>query len=126
LYKEIGNTEKVNEMKIRIKKNYEEYEKSDEMNLIEIPISISILKKYIDQSVESIISSNIQNSLDNIAYSDYFIPNISQIEKQFYNFKKEYPLQSLIPISILSGGKKVESASSEEKINYINLNNHYT
>lgn len=42
LYKEIGNTEKVNEMKIRIKKNYEEYEKSDEMNLIEIPISISI------------------------------------------------------------------------------------
>lgn len=100
LYKEIGEIEKINEMKILVKRTYEEYEKSNEMSLIRIPIEFQ--EEEIDKFVECFISSDIQNSLDKIANSNDLIPKITVIEEQVDKLSKEFPLQDLISKGLLN------------------------
>ncbi|WP_267814222.1 hypothetical protein [Staphylococcus aureus] len=103
-YSEIGEREKINEMKILVKKTYEEYEKSNEMSLIKSTIEFS--KEEIDKVIDSFISSDVQMSLDKIAYSNHLIPKITIIEDQVDKLSKEFPLQDFISKSLLSDGKK--------------------
>lgn len=103
-YKEIGEIEKISEMKILVKRTYEEYEKSNEMSLIRIPIEFP--EEEIDKIVECFISSDIQNSLDKIANSNDLIPKITVIEEQVDKLSKEFPLQDLISKGLLNDGKK--------------------
>lgn len=103
-YIEIGEREKINEMKILVKKTYEEYEKRNEMSLIKSTIEFP--KEEIDKVIEGFISSDVQMSLDKIAYSNHLIPKITVIEDQVDKLSKEFPLQDLISKSLLSDGKK--------------------
>lgn len=119
-YANIGEREKINEMKILIKQAYEKYEQSDEMATISVPLEIP--SEVINKIVETYISSDIQNALDKIAYSNQFIPKVSEIEERVMNQDKAYPMQSLVSKSIVSDGKKIEHTLTEEdskKINFI-------
>ncbi|HDJ6760340.1 TPA: DUF4209 domain-containing protein, partial [Staphylococcus aureus] len=104
-YMEIGEREKSNKMKILVKWTYEEYENSNEMNLIRIPIEFP--KEEIDKIIEGFISSDVQISLDKIAYSNDLIPKITVIEDLVDKLSKEFPLQGLISKGLLNDGKKV-------------------
>ncbi|WP_419792120.1 DUF4209 domain-containing protein [Staphylococcus chromogenes] len=119
-YKEIGKREKIIEMKILVKRTYEEYEKGNEMSLIRIPIEF--LEDEVDEFVEHFTSSDIQNSLDKIAYSNHLIPKITVIEDQVDKLSKEFPLQDLISKSLLSDGKKILESTTEEDNKAINFN----
>src|SRR5699024_1412706 len=122
-YSEIGEREKINEMKILVKKTYEEYEKSNEMSLIKSTIEFS--KEEIDKVIDSFISSDVQMSLDKIAYSDHLIPKITIIEDQVDKLSKEFPLQDFISKSLLSDGKKIVENTTEEDNKTINFNSNY-
>ncbi|AID41460.1 DUF4209 domain-containing protein [Staphylococcus xylosus] len=122
-YKEIGEIEKINEMKILVKRTYEEYEKSNEMSLIRIPIEFP--EEEIDKIVECFISSDIQNSLDKIANSNDLIPKITVIEEQVDKLSKEFPLQDLISKGLLNDGKKIVETTTKENNKTINFNINY-
>ncbi|EGQ3663573.1 DUF4209 domain-containing protein [Staphylococcus pseudintermedius] len=122
-YSEIGEREKINEMKILVKKTYEEYEKSNEMSLIKSTIEFS--KEEIDKIIDIFISSNVQISLDKIAYSNHLIPKITIIEDQVDKLSKEFPLQDFISKSLLSDGKKIVENTTEEDNKTINFNSNY-
>ncbi|HDB3836931.1 TPA: DUF4209 domain-containing protein, partial [Staphylococcus aureus] len=122
-YSEIGEREKINEMKILVKKTYEEYEKSNEMSLIKSTIEFS--KEEIDKVIDSFISSDVQMSLDKIAYSNHLIPKITIIEDQVDKLSKEFPLQDFISKSLLSDGKKIVENTTEEDNKTINFNSYY-
>ena len=122
-YSEIGEREKFNEMKILVKKTYEEYEKSNEMSLIRIPIEFP--EEEIDKIVECFISSDIQNSLDEIANSNDLIPKITVIEEQVDKLSKEFPLQDLISKGLLNDGKKIVETTTKENNKTINFNINY-
>ncbi|WP_436950436.1 DUF4209 domain-containing protein [Staphylococcus xylosus] len=122
-YKEIGEREKINEMKILVKRTYEEYEKSNEMSVIRIPIEFP--KEEIDKVIEDFISSDIQNSLDRIANSNDLIPKITVIEEQVDKLSKEFPLQDLISKGLLNDGKKIVENTTEEDNKTINFNSNY-
>ncbi|PTF28047.1 DUF4209 domain-containing protein [Staphylococcus cohnii] len=122
-YSEIGEREKISEMKILVKKTYEEYEKSNEMSLIKSTIEFS--KEEIDKVIDSFISSDVQMSLDKIAYSNHLIPKITIIEDQVDKLSKEFPLQDFISKSLLSDGKKIVENTTEEDNKTINFNSNY-
>ncbi|HAP2020615.1 TPA: DUF4209 domain-containing protein [Escherichia coli] len=122
-YKEIGEIEKISEMKILVKRTYEEYEKSNEMSLIRIPIEFP--EEEIDKIVECFISSDIQNSLDKIANSNDLIPKITVIEEQVDKLSKEFPLQDLISKGLLNDGKKIVETTTKENNNTIHFNINY-
>lgn len=122
-YMEIGEREKSNKMKILVKWTYEEYENSNEMNLIRIPIEFP--KEEIDKIIEGFISSDVQISLDKIAYSNDLIPKITVIEDLVNKLSKEFPLQGLISKGLLNDGKKVVETTTEEDNKTINFNSNY-
>ncbi|HDE9869638.1 TPA: DUF4209 domain-containing protein [Staphylococcus aureus] len=122
-YMEIGEREKSNKMKILVKWTYEEYENSNEMNLIRIPIEFP--KEEIDKIIEGFISSDVQISLDKIAYSNDLIPKITVIEDLVDKLSKEFPLQGLISKGLLNDGKKVVETTTEEDNKTINFNSNY-
>lgn len=76
----MGETEKINDLKVLIKQTYETYQQSDEMATIKIPFTIPT--DYIDNCISPYIISNIHESLDKLAKSDEFIPNVSIIKQQ--------------------------------------------
>ncbi|WP_188349222.1 DUF4209 domain-containing protein [Staphylococcus aureus] len=122
-YMEIGEREKSNKMKILVKWTYEEYENSNEMNLIRIPIEFP--KEEIDKIIEGFISSDVQISLDKIAYSNDLIPKITVIEDLVDKLSKEFPLQGLISKGLLNDEKKVVETTTEEDNKTINFNSNY-
>ncbi|WP_422404726.1 DUF4209 domain-containing protein [Mammaliicoccus sp. JADD-157] len=122
-YKEIGEREKFNKMKILVKRTYEEYEKSNEMSLIRIPIEFP--EEEIDKFVEHFTSSDIQNSLDKIAYSNDLIPKITVIEEQVDKLSKDFPLQDLISKGLLNDGKKIVETTTKGNNKTINFNSNY-
>ena len=122
-YEEIGEREKFNKMKILIKKTYEEHEMSNEKSLIRIPIEFP--EEEIDKFVEHFTSSDIQNSLDKIAYSNDLIPKITVIKDQVDKLSKEFPLQDLISKALLSDGKKIVETTTEDDNKIINFNSNY-
>ncbi|MDO6573617.1 uncharacterized protein DUF4209 [Staphylococcus pasteuri] len=122
-YKNIGEKEKFDEMKILIRSTYEEWEKSNEMSQISTQIEFS--KDEIDKFVEHFTSSDIQNSLDKIACSNYLIPKITVVEEQSDKLSKEFPLHDLISKSLLNDGKKIEETTTKEDNKTFNLNSNY-
>lgn len=119
-YANIGEREKISEMKILIKQAYEQYEQSDEMATLSVPLDIP--SEAINKIVETYTSSDIQNALDKIAYSNEFIPKVNEIEEQVTNQDKAYPVQSLVSKSIVSDGKKIKHTLTEadsKKINFV-------
>ncbi len=56
-YKNMGETEKINDLKVLIKQTYETYQQSDEMATIKIPFTIPT--DYIDNCISPYIISNI-------------------------------------------------------------------
>lgn len=122
-YANIGEREKINEMKILIKQAYEQYEQSDEMATISVPLEIP--SDVIDSIVSRYISSDIQSALDNLAYSNQFIPKVNEIENQVTNSEEAFPLQSLISKSIISDGKKIDHTLTEEDSKNINFVSNY-
>ncbi|PFT62607.1 hypothetical protein COK67_20055 [Bacillus cereus] len=122
-YANIGEREKINEMKVLIKQAYEQCEQSDEMATLSVPLEIP--SEVINKIVETYTSSDIQNALDKIACSNEFIPKVNEIEEQVMNQDKTYPFQSLVSKSIVSDGKKIEHTLTEEDSKKINFVSNY-
>ena len=122
-YANIGEREKINDMKILIKQTYEQYEQSDEMATISVPLEIP--SDVIDSIVSRYISSNIQSALDNFAYSNQLIPKVNEIEQQVTNSEESFPLQSLISKSIISDGKKIDHTLTELDSKNLNFVDNY-
>lgn len=74
------------------------------MSLIRIPIEFP--KEEIDNIIEVFISSDVQISLDNIAYSNFFIPKVNVIEDQVEELSKDFPFHDLVPKILIRDGKK--------------------
>lgn len=118
-YANIGERDKINEMKILIKQAYEQYEQSDEITILSVPLEIPSI--VINSIVAKYIAPDIQNALDNFAYSNQFIPKVNEIENQVTNNEEAFPLQSLISKSIISDGKKIDHTSTKRDSKNINF-----
>ncbi|MEB6833236.1 DUF4209 domain-containing protein [Staphylococcus aureus] len=111
-YLKMGEKDKIDEIKIKLMRAYEELEKSNEFRQFSFPIQIP--DNIINEIVECFVASDIQNSLDKIADSSCFIPEIKKIEKEVNKTREEYPLLYLSSKSLLSDGKKIESTNTVE------------
>ena len=106
-------------MKTLIKQAYEQYEQSDELISMSVPIEIP--SAYIDNIVEAHVSSDVEKSLDLIARSECFIPKVNAIEEQVNMQDKAYPLQSLISkvLLVMEKSRTYHNRRGPEKINFI-------
>ncbi len=112
-YKNMGETEKINDLKVLIKQTYETYQQSDEMATIKIPFTIPT--DYIDNCISPYIISNIHESLDKLAKSDEFIPNVSIIKQQQSLQEADNNFFNLVSKSIIHGGNKIVNAETKEE-----------
>lgn len=122
-YANIGEKEKINEMKILIKQVYEQCEESDEMETISIPFEIS--SDYIERIVSSYMTSDIPSTLDKLACSNQLIPKADEIKNQVNLNEESFPFQSLVSKSIISDGRKIDHTLTEEDSKNINFISNY-
>lgn len=115
-YANIGKTEKVNEMKVLIRRAYEELERSDELSAFSSEFSIptealeNILKPYLEGEKKEI--------LDRISKAICFIPKLSEVERLTRNLMEQFPLQFLVGRSVIDDGKKIDHGNSNEDDSY--------
>lgn len=123
IYSDIGESQKIKEMKVLVKKTYEQLDQSDEVKAISFSTKIS--PECIDKIIEPYISSDLQKNLDRISLSNSFIPKINEIKSQIAKLPKDTPLLDQITKNTLSDDRKIEQASTKEEIENHNFINHY-
>jgi len=105
-YSQNGLTEKIKEMKVKIRQSYEQSIK--EMKLISIPMEVP--KEKIDILIKPFLEINIMDALELISKSENLFPDLNAIQEQTKKQEKDFPLQFLLDKSILDDDKKVMQA----------------
>ncbi|MCF7622526.1 MULTISPECIES: DUF4209 domain-containing protein [Bacillaceae] len=111
-YADIGEKNKIDEMKILIRRTYEEVETNGELSLISTVVSIPI--EAIDQILNPYLEVEINESLNLLSKSIIFIPDLDVVMEQTKKQNEKFPLQYLASKSIIYDGKKVFQEVEEE------------
>ena len=110
-YAELGDSEKVKELKNKIKERTKR--SIAEMRTFVAPIEIP--RESIESLINSLLDKTLNNSLSKIAGDDRLIPNITRIRLQTEEQKKIAPIGFLIPrVSIRDDNPVLISKSDEE------------
>lgn len=112
-YSNIGSTEKIEEMKVKIRQSYEQARGEVKT----ISISINVPTETIESIIRPYLEVDSETALAILSTTKTFFPNLSSIEEQTKRQEKDTPLQFLVDKSILDDGKKVMQAI-EDNDNY--------
>jgi hypothetical protein len=110
-YVTIGRTDKVNEMKIKIRDAYEKAEKNGEFKLHSY--SASIPKEAIIRSIEVFLKSGLEESLSLLKRSIDFVPDLISVAEITKEQNERPTLFSIARRSLIRDGKKLEQALDE-------------
>ncbi|GLH64133.1 hypothetical protein [Parageobacillus sp. G301] len=88
-YANIGRTDKVEEMKILIRKAYKEWEESDELSVVSVEVPIPTHE--IENMMRTYLEVDVAESIDMIAKPIDFIPDINNVEKLTKELMTAYP-----------------------------------
>lgn len=105
-YSNIGVTEKIEEMKVKIRKSYEQAEEE----IKPVSTSVKIPTEKIESIIKPFLVVSTMQALDLLSVTQSFVPDIKAIEEQTKKQEKNSPLQFLMNRSILDDGKKVVQA----------------
>jgi hypothetical protein len=122
-YANIGRTDKVEEMKILIRKAYKEWEESDELSVISTEVSIPTHE--IENMMQPYLEVDVAESIDMIVRSIYFIPDINNVEKLTKNLMATYPLYHLVTRGLIDDEKKVAEAKNDEESYQLAFSQYY-
>lgn len=111
-YTELGDSEKVKELKIKIKERTEM--SIGEMRTLVAPVEIP--HEAIESFVNSLLDKTLIDSLRKIAGDDRLNPNIERIRLQTEEQKKIAPLSFIIPRVSIRDDNPVLTSKSEEEI----------
>ncbi|MFS7238671.1 DUF4209 domain-containing protein [Carnobacterium divergens] len=111
-YKNIGVTEKVDEMKLLIRKILEskEYDESFSRISVEQPFDQS---QY-DEIVNKFTSLPLEKSIEIIVTDDYLIPKIEQISNDVLKLSESNPIQFLVQNLVSEDGKIIKKSNNKE------------
>lgn len=123
-YSDIGEKEKVDQMKVAIRHSYiaaasEFKEIKAEMELPEHAVKIinSVWDGYRKMSLNEV--------LVNLSIDTTFIPNVDRLELLTREQQEIFPLQSLFPKGLISNGKKIFEANTIDEKLEMRLNENY-
>ncbi|OQO98662.1 hypothetical protein B1689_15930, partial [Geobacillus sp. 44C] len=112
-YANIGKTDKVEEMKILIRKAYKEWEESDELSVVSAEVPIPTHE--IENMMQPYLEVDVAESIDMIAKPIDFIPDINNVEKLTKELMTAYPLYHLVTKGLIDDEKKVAEAKNDEE-----------
>lgn len=118
-YANIGRSDKVEELKVKVKQRWQAAVDGGEFGRIGIPVRLPT--KQIDQCVQDIVRLGTHKALLVVSL-DYLnlVPDIEQCRKAASEQKQEFPLLGLIPRVTLRGDRQVASTSTQEEIDEAN------
>lgn len=102
-YQELGDKNKIEELKVKVKNYYKDAEAEFE----KIETTIEIPLKEIDERISKMLSLPIEGILFQLALDDSLIPNTEQIRNYTKEQQKENPLSGLFPHVHIKDGKPV-------------------
>lgn len=112
-YANIGRSDKVEELKVKVKERWKAAADGGEFKRIETTVRLPT--KQIDEYVQGINRALLTVSLDlNL------VPDIEQCRKAATEQKQQFPLLGLMPRSTLRGNRQVASASTQQEIDEAN------
>jgi hypothetical protein len=111
-YTDLGFTEKVNELKKKIKIQTRE---AVETEFKEIRTTVTVPKKPIIDYIKKLTSLTLREALTKIVNEPFFVPNLSRIKLEVEEQKKKSPLSFIIPqVSIRDDNPVLKSQTEEE------------
>lgn len=117
-YASIGRSDKVEELKVKIKQRWKAAADGGEFKRIETAVKLPT--KQIDEYAQGIIRQGINKALLVVSLDLNLVPDIERCRKVATEQKQEFPLLGLIPRSTLRGARQVASASTQEEIDEAN------
>ncbi|MEH7076970.1 DUF4209 domain-containing protein [Neobacillus drentensis] len=102
-YSNIGNTQKIEEMKVKIRQSYEQ----SEGEFKEFSYSYDLPKELIEKIINPYLDLDILKALEVLSITHSFIPDLKLVEEQTKKQEKKSPIQFLVSRSILDDGKKI-------------------
>jgi Domain of unknown function (DUF4209) len=112
-YANIGRTDKVEEMKILIRKAYKEWEESDELSVVSVEVPIPTHE--IENMMRPYLEVDVAESIDMIAKPIDFIPDINNVEELTKELIATSPLYHLVTKGLIDDEKKVAEAKNDEE-----------
>lgn len=112
-YKDLGLSDKVNELKKKIKKHTQV---ASEKEFKEMKTKVAFPKKPITDYTASLNSLTLFEALEKIAKEDFFLPNLRRIRSDVKEQKKTFPLSFLIQRVSIRNDNPVLRASTEDDI----------
>jgi len=122
-YINIGEKDKVSELKVKVKKAYKDM--ADNNELKEISTNIEIPNEIIRKEVDKFIKENVEKSFEILTRVPYFIPQRDNIRNSAEKIYKESIFTKLVGLSSIYEGRKVFQAESEEDSFRHEFNRHY-
>lgn len=112
-YRDLGLSDKVNELKKRIKKHTR---LASERELKEIKTKVTFPAKPIRAYMKSLESLNLSEALEKVAKEDFFLPNLQRIRLDVEEQKKKSRLGFIIQRVSIRDDNPVLQASTEDEI----------
>ncbi|MDD9783130.1 DUF4209 domain-containing protein [Priestia megaterium] len=118
-----GFTDKFDDLKLRIKKSYEQAKENGEF--IPISTSVKISKKDLQKEFKPYLDVKLEEAILYFGREATFIPDIERIRKDTIEQSSIFSLRNLMSRSIVSDGKKIFQAVDDEDNLKVNLNENY-
>lgn len=123
-YSNIGETEKIDQLKIRIKESYKEGESEFKEIKVEMQLPEEAVRE-IEMIKSYFRSMNAEAMLDEISYNVDLIPDIEKIEEETRKQKEMFIFQSLVSKAVISEGRKIFQPVDEEEDFMLSVNENY-
>ncbi|HZJ76887.1 MAG TPA: hypothetical protein VFC70_04175, partial [Oscillospiraceae bacterium] len=111
-YINIGERDKVSELKVKIKKAYRDISSNNELK--KISTSIEIPNEIIEKEIDKFVKKDIRESFKILTRLPYFVPQRDDIGDSVKKICNESIFTKLVGLSSIYGGRKVFQAESEE------------
>lgn len=116
-YIDIGENNRVSELKVKVKNAYKDMEKNNELK--EVSTKIEIPNETIRKEVDKFIRENAQKSLNVLSGTRYFIPKKEKIKDSAKEIDKESVFTKLVGLSSIYEGRKIfQSEGTEDSFVY--------
>ena len=122
-YANIGRSDKVEELKIKVRERYQAAVEGGEFK--EVSSEVKIPVEDIENGARELLKHGMDKALLHLAIDPSWIPDIDHAREWAQHLKKKFPLQSLFPRATIKGARQVHRALSQEEIDEANTFSQY-
>ncbi len=122
-YAEIGCSEKVEELKVKIRDRLRAAAEKGEFKGISVMMEFPV--KEIENQARQLLKDGLDEALINLASDPYWIPDMEESRRIAREIEQEHPIQTIFPQSTIRGTRQVHLAATEAEIHEANVIKYY-